>query len=79
MLISITQIFDFLNLGDSSKLVALGGVKYLVTLYSVAGGKGILLVWLSFIDSLDFAMEKELLSSEALQNPHANYEYKKYM
>lgn len=30
-------------------------------------------------NSLDFAMEKELLSSEALQNPHANYEYNKYM
>lgn len=28
---------------------------------------------------LDFAMEKELLSSEDLQNPHADYEYNKYV
>lgn len=30
-------------------------------------------------NSLDFITEKELLSSEALQNPHASYEYNTYM
>lgn len=30
-------------------------------------------------NSLDLAVEKELLSSEALQNPNANDEYNKYI
>lgn len=74
-------VFDFLNLGNSSKLVKLAGMKCLEFFIQQQEEMGYCLYDYVLLasNSLDFAMEKELLSSEALQNPCPSYEYNKYM